>query len=101
MAILHVNESTFKETTAQGTVLLDFYADWCFPCKSMGPVLEKLAASKPDLVIGKINTDENQALAMQFRIMSIPAFILLKDGVEVKRRVGTAPLKEILDWVSE
>lgn len=99
MAIIHVENDNFDEVTKNGRILLDFYADWCFPCKSMIPVLDKLSAANPDLVIGKINTDEQRELAGKFRIMSIPTFLLLEDGEEIRRRVGAASLADMQDWI--
>ena len=82
-------------------VLLDFYADWCGPCKMMGPVLEELAAAHPTVKVGKLNTDENLKLAMARKIDAIPALLLFKDGREVSRSVGYRPAAELEAWLRE
>ncbi len=70
-------------------VLIDFYADWCGPCKMMAPVVEKLAAEYDGRVkVGKVNVDDEQELAAQFRVMSIPYFLILKNGETVDKAVG-------------
>ncbi len=70
-------------------VLIDFYADWCGPCKMMAPVVEKLAAEYDGRVkVGKVNVDDEQELAAQFRVMSIPYFLILKNGEAVDKAVG-------------
>ena len=69
-------------------VLLDFYADWCGPCKMLAPVLEELEGQLPDVKIGKINVDEESGLASQFGVMSIPTLVVVENGEEVTRSVG-------------
>lgn len=83
---------------AKQMVLVDFYADWCGPCKMMAPIIEKLAEELNGKVkVGKINVDENQNLAMKYNIMSIPTIIIFKDGKEIKRLVGIRDKNELLD----
>ncbi len=87
---LEQNES-LKDVIKSGVYLVDFYADWCGPCKMMGSVLEKME----DVNIVKINTDMHQELAQSFGIMSIPTLLFFKDGQEVKKEVGFKDESEI------
>ncbi len=83
-----INEANFHETTKEGMVLVDFYADWCGPCRMMSPILEQVAQTVKEVKIVKVNTDENQQLSVKFGISSIPALLLFKDGVVVDQAVG-------------
>ncbi|CAD2075278.1 thioredoxin [Phocicoccus pinnipedialis] len=96
MAIIDVNDATFKETIGEGVKLVDFWAPWCGPCKMIAPVLEEVSAEldgKADIV--KLNVDENQATAAEFGVMSIPTLILFKDGEEVDKVVGFQPKEQL------
>lgn len=78
-------------------VLVDFYADWCGPCKMMAPIVENLATELDGKgKVGKVNVDENQDLAIKYNVMSIPTLIIFKDGKEVKRFVGVRDKEELL-----
>jgi len=81
---LDVNEKTFTEETSTGLVLVDFWAPWCGPCRMLGPVLEQLENVK----VVKVNVDENQQLAVQHGVSSIPKLVLLKDGASVWEATG-------------
>ena len=98
---LEINMNNFKEEVleAKETVLADFWAPWCGPCRMQGPVLEKFAEANPDVKVVKINVDGNQELAMQFKIMSIPSMIVFKNGEAVNCAVGLqskAALEELV-----
>jgi thioredoxin 2 len=83
-------------------VLVDFWAEWCGPCRAMSPVLDRLASERStQLQVGKVNTDENQQLAGQLGIRSIPTLILFKGGREVARRSGSSDLGSLSRWVDE
>lgn len=98
---LEITMNNFKEEVleAKETVLADFWAPWCGPCRMQGPVLEKFAEANPDVKVVKINVDDNQELAMQFKIMSIPSMIVFKNGEAVNCAVGLqskAALEELV-----
>ncbi|MBM3247068.1 thioredoxin [Candidatus Pacearchaeota archaeon] len=101
----HINSGDFKKEVVDSKtpVIIDFYADWCMPCKMMAPVFEKLSGQyKGKLKFVKINVDENQELASDFNIQGIPALVIAKKGQEVDRIVGYAPeeaIKEKIDSI--
>jgi len=84
----------FDEYTKNGLVLIDFFADWCMPCVMMSPILEELSEDfKGKIKFGKINVDENRDLAQKFNILSIPNFILFKDGKKAEQFIGAMPVE--------
>ncbi len=95
---LEINDSNFEELVLKSTkpVLIDFWAEWCGPCRMVGPVVDELAKEyEGRAVIGKINVDHNPKVSMDFGIMSIPALLFFKDGKVVDKQVGAVP-KHIL-----
>ena len=87
--IKHLTDDGFKNEIAKGVTLVDFYAEWCGPCRMLAPVLEKIAAElKGKALIAKVDIDSEQKTAAEFQIASVPTLILFKDGVEVNRLVG-------------
>ena len=84
---------------AQGLALVDFYADWCGPCKMVAPVLEEIAQEREDVLIGKINVDESGILAAKYQVVNIPTMILFKDGKEQGRIIGFRPKNDILQFI--
>ena len=94
--MLHLNKENFDETIASGTVLVDFWASWCGPCKMIAPIVEEIAAERPDITVGKVNVDEEMELAAQFRVMSIPTLVVLKDGQVVNQVIGARSKQELL-----
>ncbi len=77
-------------------VLLDFWASWCGPCRMVSPVIDEIAAETPSVKVGKINVDEQPALAAQFGVMSIPTLLVMRDGKQVNKTVGAQPKSAIL-----
>ena len=98
MAVTIVTDSNWEDIkTSDKTVLLDFYAEWCVPCKRLGPVLEDISEEKQDIIVGKINVENEPNIAEEFGVMSVPTLIVLKDGVEVNKAVGFRTKAQILD----
>ena len=101
MKPLHLTNENFDKTV-KGTalpILIDFYADWCGPCKMLAPTIEEIAAGAVDFIVAKINVDEAPAIAERFGVMSIPTLIVLRGGEEVARAVGLRPKDAILAMI--
>ena len=97
MSIQHISEAEFETEveTVQETVLLDFFADWCGPCRMLAPVLEAFAEAHPEVKVFKINVDEEAQLAAMHGIVSIPTLIVYRNGAETARTVGLSTKEEI------
>ena len=100
MELTLTKENFSKEVLeSEKTVIVDFWASWCGPCRMLGPVIEEIANEREDLVVGKLNVDEQPEIARQFGVMSIPTVIIFKDGKAVNQSVGYVPKKKILALV--
>lgn len=98
MSVIKINKENFTNEVinSKKPVILDFYADWCGPCRMVGPIISEIASERNDIKVGKVNVDEQPALAAQFGVMSIPMLVVIKDGKVVNSSVGAKPKDEIL-----
>ena len=97
MSVLNVTVETFEAEFLKNPkpVLVDFWAPWCGPCKMVGPILEEIAADRDDIVVAKVNVDDNMELAKQYRVIRIPTMMLMKNGEIAKKLVGFHEREEI------
>ena len=96
-----INTVEFEETIKSGLTLVDFYADWCGPCKMLGPVLEEVDGEYPEINFVKVNVDENMDLAQKFNIMSIPAVYIFKDNEVLGKMGGYIGIDGVRDFINK
>lgn len=101
MEILKVNNDSFEKEVLQSDkkVLVDFYADWCGPCKMLSPVIDQISEENQDIKVVKVNVDNAQDLAMKYQVMSIPTLVVIKEGKEINRSVGLRDKSEIINMI--
>ena len=102
MSVLKINKDNFEQIkNSDKPVLLDFFAEWCGPCRMVSPFIEEIAEENPQIVVGKINVDEEQELASEFGVFSIPTLIVMKNGEVVNQASGARPKAQILAMLEE
>lgn len=100
MSAIRLNNDNFdKVRSNEGISLIDFYADWCGPCRMVMPIVEEIASERDDLLVGKVNVDENPELAREFGVFSIPTLIVIKNGEIAARSTGAKSKEKILELV--
>ena len=102
MSVLHITAAGFEEILkSDKPVLIDFWATWCGPCQMMAPILEEFAAEHPEILVGKVNVDEEADLAAAFRIQSIPTLVAIRDGQLLKVAVGVQQKEQLAALFAE
>ena len=102
MSVLHINQKNFEMIeNSDKTVLLDFYAEWCGPCRMVAPVIEEIANERSDILVAKVNVDDEQELAGKFGVFSIPTLVVMKEGKVVKQSTGARPKAQILAMLAD
>lgn len=101
MAVIKLTEANFEQEVMQSDkpVLIDFYADWCGPCQMMGPVVEEISNEVTDAKVCKVNIDEEMAIAQKYSVMSIPTFVVIKNGEVIARDMGAKPKSAVLEML--
>ena len=101
MSAININKNNFQNEVLNSdkTVLLDFWASWCAPCRMVAPIVEEIAGERGDIKVGKINVDEDPELANKFSIMSIPTLVVMKNGKIVQQVSGARPKNAILEML--
>ena len=100
MSVQMINKNNFEEIkNSDKLVLLDFYADWCGPCRMVAPILHEIAEERPDVIVGKINVDEEEALAEAFGVYSIPTLVVMKNGEVIRQTSGARPKAQLLSML--
>ena len=101
MSVITVTKNNFREVVLESeqTVLLDFWAAWCGPCRMVAPILEEIAESRPDIKVCKVNVDDQPELASQYGIISIPTLLVIENGEVIRKSVGAKPRAELMAMV--
>ena len=102
MSVINLNENNFEEEVlkSEKTVLIDFWASWCGPCRMMSPIIDEIAEEKTGIKVGKVNVDDNQELAVKYNVMSIPTIMIFENGIPKKTFIGVTDKNEILEQLN-
>ena len=102
MSVLKINKDNFELVkNSEKPVLIDFFADWCGPCRMVSPIVDEIASEKDDVLVGKVNVDEEPELAAEFGVSSIPMLVVVKNGEIVNQSVGARPKQQILAMLDD
>lgn len=97
MAVIELNKENFNEIiNTEKTILIDFFATWCGPCRMVSPIVDEIAEEYPEYVVAKVDVDQNPELAAQFKVMSIPTLVVIKDKKVINQSAGARPKAQIL-----
>ena len=97
MSVIQINKNNFESLKSESrTVLIDFYADWCGPCRMVSPIVDEIADERADLLVCKVNVDEQFELAGKYKVVSIPTLMVFNNGIVEDRALGARPKKQIL-----
>ena len=101
MEVVKVTSNNFEEEVikCEKTVLVDFYAEWCGPCKMLSPIIDEIAKENTDIKVVQVNVDEAQDLAMKYQVMSIPTLVVIKNGQQINKSVGLRDKEEIISMI--
>lgn len=101
MSVLNITTENFQKEVLESKepVLIDFFADWCGPCKMVSPIIDEIAEEKKDIKVGKINVDQQGELAMEYQVMSIPTLMVLQDGKVIRKSMGAQSKQQILSML--
>ena len=101
MALIYYEKGNFEDLIAKDLTIVDFYADWCGPCKILLPIIERIASELVEIKIIKVNVDNHEDLARKYKIMSIPTLVFFKDGEEQKKHIGLLSEEKIREIIDE
>lgn len=103
MSVINVTNDNFENEVLKSDkkVLIDFWASWCGPCKMLAPIVDQIAEENPDIKVCKVNVDEEQELAMEFKVMSIPSLFVVEDGKIINQSVGVQSKSQILELLNK
>lgn len=102
MSVVTITKDNFKQEVSEykGTVLLDFWAVWCGPCRQLSPIVDEIAEERSDIKVGKVNVDDQMELAMAFKVVNIPTLLVIKNGEVTAKQVGAVSKKEVLELLA-
>lgn len=100
MSLIHLEKENFNDLIKEGVVLVDFFAEWCGPCKMISPIISEIANELTDIKVVKVNVDEHPDISQNYGVMSIPTLILFKYGKEVAKNVGFMPKDDLIEFIN-